>query len=124
MKRNRSPAIMISHGDVEVIDSNNHESKEDLFEDFKEESEVQRSPMHTQFSMQEASKVALSYKTGADPTLESLCVENGYKASKGEFQKSSLNQDKTFMTMDDFIDDKLTLVADMVAHKKTLHEIG
>ena len=107
------------------MESNNN-SNEDLFQEFQVVEEPQRSPARSQsqFSMQDASKVAMSYKTAQESTLESICVENGYKASKGEFQKSSLMQDKGFQSMDDFIDDKLNLVADMVAHKKTLQEIG
>ncbi len=50
-------------------------------------------------------------------------MDNGYQASKGEFSKQSLKQDRVFLSMDEFIDDKLQLVGEMVAHKKTLQGI-
>lgn len=70
-------------------------------------------------------KVDLSYSQNTVPeNLKKQFTKNGFLSSNGQFShKDSLKNDQNFSNMNDFIDDKLNLVGDMVAHKKTLTEI-
>lgn len=59
-----------------------------------------------------------------DEVVADYFKDNGYNTSNSGFVKStSLNNDQYFTEMNTFIDDKLTMVADAVAEKKTQKEI-
>ncbi len=55
--------------------------------------------------------------------IKQYFTANGYQTSMGQYSKGCLKNDQYFKSINDFIDDKLNLVGEMVAHKKTQQEI-
>lgn len=51
--------------------------------------------------------------------IKQFFTANGYQSSMGQYSKGVVKNDQYFKSINDFIDDKLQLVGEMVAHKKT-----
>lgn len=93
-----------------------------VVEDLSGAKQSTRPPTRT--SPQKERKVSAYTEQVKGTSLDAYFKEAGFQRSKAEFtKKESLKNDQYFLTMNEFIDDKLSIVAEKVGEKKTLQEI-
>lgn len=70
------------------------------------------------------SSTTITQTDGKAEQVDNYFRMNGYNTTNGEFHsKESLKNDAYFHNMNEFIDNQLNLVAEVVSHKKTLKKI-